>query len=129
MAEFDGNGYYQKFQASANDASLLVYNENNFSSPFSGYSNSYGKIKVAWAKPPRQDETAVLQFFKAGAPYTNVWMYAEDGAGKTKYQYWFMPAGSYELNYNLNRSDNYPMKSVAVSIAPGKVYPSVKMSY
>ncbi|MCK8495857.1 hypothetical protein M0L20_28585 [Spirosoma sp. RP8] len=128
-AEFDGSGHYQKFSVSASENGLLVYNEHNWSSPFSGYSSSYGKVRVSWAKPPGQDATAVLTFFKAGAHYTNIWMYAEDGSGKIKYQFWFMPSGVYELNYNLHNSDNYATKSVPVHIAPGKVYPNIKLTY
>ncbi len=126
LAEFDGSGKFFKLNVTAGSDGLMIYNEHDFSSPFSGYFPSYGKIKVGWKAKPAQDATAVLQFF--GQAKTNIWIYAEDGTDTARSQFWFMPAGTYTLNYNLHGDDRYPTHELTVNVQPGKLYPCVKLT-
>lgn len=120
LAEFDGSGQFFKFNVTAGSDGLLIYNEHDFNSSFRGYFSNYGKIKVGWKKAPGQDANAVISF--SGATTTNVWFYAEDGAGATKYQYWFMPSGTYNFTVF---GDSGP--SGSVTVASGKTYPFIKI--
>lgn len=126
LAEFDGSGKFFKLDVTTGSDGLLIYNEHDFNSPFSGYFPSYGKIKVGWKTKPAQDATAVLQFL--GQAKTNIWIYAEDGTGTAKSQFWFMPAGTYTLDYNLHSDDRYPTHELTVNVQPGKLYPYVKLT-
>ncbi len=126
LAEFDGSGKFFKLNVTTSSDGLLIYNEHDFNSPFSGYFLSYGKIKVGWKTKPAQDATAVLQFL--GQAKTNIWIYAEDGTGTAGSQFWFMPAGTYTLTYNLHSDDRYPTHELTVNVQPGKLYPYVKLT-
>lgn len=126
LAEFDGSGKFFKINVTPGSDGLLVYNEHDFTSPFSGYFPTYGKIKVGWKTRPAQDATVVLHFF--GQAQTNIWIYAEDGTGTARSQCWFMPAGTYTLDYNLHADDRYPTHEVTIGVQPGKTYPYVKLA-
>ncbi len=126
LAEFDSSGKFFKLNVTTGSDGLLIYNEHDFNSPFSGYFPSYGKIKVGWKTKPSQDATAVLHVF--GQVKTNIWIYAEDGTGTARSQFWFIPAGLYTLDYNLHSDDRYPTHELTVNVQPGKLYPYVKLT-
>ena len=120
LAEFDGSGVFYKFQVTAGSNGLLCHNENSFTSVhFRGYYPSFGKIKVSWKTVPGIDATANLTLIKDGFTQ-KFWLYAEDGTGKYKGQFWFMPTGIYAYTIPGGTASG----TVAIN-ASGK-YPNVK---
>lgn len=133
---------WSQFQVTAGSDGLLCFNENSASNPlFNGYYPIYGKVKVSlwYGKVQVADAHVILS--KDIAPPGEVsdfkdlttWLYAEDGTGAKKGMFWYMPSGTYSIVHWANRPDgsgSYPNKAVGlVSIAPGKIYPHVKLSY
>ncbi|RYC70080.1 hypothetical protein [Spirosoma sordidisoli] len=91
-------GGFFKFQVAEGSNGLLCYNENSFSSVhFRGYYPSFGKLKCSWKTAPANEATANLTLSKDGTAQ-NFWLYAEDGTGKYRGQYWFMPTGTYSFS-------------------------------
>jgi hypothetical protein len=127
IAQYSDGGTF-KFQVAAGSDGLLIYNEHDFNSRFRGYFPSYGKIKVGWKVTPSQDANTVLTFQDGIGDFSTVWIYAEDGTTRYRGQYWYMPAGQYTMQYDIGVQYGLALRSVPVTIAPGKVYPYVKMN-
>lgn len=129
IAEFDGSGQFFKFNLAAGSDGLLIYNQHDFNGRFRGYFSNYGKIKVGWAKAPAHDANTVLEFQDRAGVMTSIWIYAEDGTTSARSQYWFMPAGTYQMVYNLHPGDDrYDEHRISVNVVPGKTYPYVRMT-
>lgn len=115
LAEYEGTGQFFKFYVATDSDGLLVYNEHDYNSYFRGYFPNYGKIKFSWKKAPPQDANIVLDFLQL----STIWMYAEDGEGIHKSQFWFVPANQYVIEFN--------RRSIYTIVAPGKAYPHFKI--
>jgi hypothetical protein len=121
---------------------LFVWNDQNFTHPFfSGYFGNYGKVKftfgraTATAKVPAVSTKAqaFLTFSQNGSSL-QFWLYNDRSTGSaTRSQFWFVPTGIFDASwYGTNLAGDadtktYPTKTGVVTIAPGRVYPNIKL--
>lgn len=114
-----------KFQVVEGSSGLLCYNENSFTSVhFRGYYPAFGKVKCSWKTVPGPDDQAYLTLSKDSANQ-DFWLYAEDGTGKYKGQFWFMPVGTYSFSLE-KAAEGAVTRQGTVTIAATGKFPHLK---